>query len=102
MICGENWPLMCASRRLLSAIWPVPQRLTMSEKGATRSSGADAGSHFDEVVRLLSDATSYPEHRTQVLLRETHISCVFLTDHYAYKLKKPVAFEFVDFRTVEA
>ena len=30
---------------------------------------------------------------------ETHISWVFLTDRYAYKLKKPVRFEFLDFST---
>jgi aminoglycoside phosphotransferase family enzyme/predicted kinase len=30
---------------------------------------------------------------------ETHISWVFLTDRFAYKLKKPVAFNFLDFST---
>lgn len=35
-------------------------------------------------------------------MRETHMSWVFLTDQYAYKLKKPVRFEFLDFSTVEA
>ncbi|NIP86791.1 MAG: AAA family ATPase [Planctomycetales bacterium] len=33
---------------------------------------------------------------------ETHISWVFLTDRHAYKLKKPVAFEFLDFTTLAA
>jgi hypothetical protein len=32
--------------------------------------------------------------------RETHISKVFLTDKYAYKIKKPVCFEFLDFTTL--
>lgn len=32
---------------------------------------------------------------------ETHISWVFLTDRYAYKLKKPVKFDFLDFSTPE-
>jgi len=32
---------------------------------------------------------------------ETHISWVFLTDRFAYKLKKPVRFEFLDFSTLE-
>lgn len=33
---------------------------------------------------------------------ETHMSWVFLTDKFAYKLKKPVHYEFLDFRSVEA
>ncbi|MBX7168285.1 MAG: AAA family ATPase [Pirellulales bacterium] len=33
---------------------------------------------------------------------ETHISWVFLTPQFAYKAKKPVHFEFLDFSTVEA
>jgi aminoglycoside phosphotransferase family enzyme/predicted kinase len=37
-----------------------------------------------------------------VTLIETHISWVLLTDVLAYKLKKPVCFPFVDFRSVDA
>jgi aminoglycoside phosphotransferase family enzyme/predicted kinase len=33
---------------------------------------------------------------------ETHISHVFLAGSYAYKLKKPVKFDFLDFSTVQA
>ena len=33
-------------------------------------------------------------------LIETHISSVILTDHYVYKLKKPVDFGFLDFSTL--
>ena len=32
---------------------------------------------------------------------DTHISRVFLTDRFAFKLKKPVRFDFLDFSTVE-
>jgi aminoglycoside phosphotransferase family enzyme/predicted kinase len=64
------------------------------------ASGTDPS--FEAAVRLLSQPATYPERPTQVLVRETHISCVFLTDQYAYKLKKPVKFEFVDFSTPEA
>jgi aminoglycoside phosphotransferase family enzyme/predicted kinase len=49
----------------------------------------------------MKEPSSYPEHPSSVELIETHISWVFLTDAYAYKLKKPVRFEFVDFSTVE-
>ena len=34
-------------------------------------------------------------------LVETHISLVFLTDQFVYKLKKPVRFDFLDFTTVD-
>jgi len=53
-------------------------------------------------VTFLLDPHSYAERPRQVELVETHISWVFLTDRHAYKLKKPVAFEFLDFTTVEA
>ncbi|MDP6446787.1 MAG: AAA family ATPase, partial [Pirellulaceae bacterium] len=43
----------------------------------------------------------YPEVTADVEMIETHISWVFLTDHFAYKLKKPVRFDFLDFSTVE-
>jgi len=38
----------------------------------------------------------------RVELVETHLSWVFLTERAAFKVKKPVDFGFVDFRTVEA
>ena len=44
---------------------------------------------------------SYPHPVTAVELIETHISCVFLTDDYVYKLKKPVVLDFVDFGSLE-
>ncbi|MFT7130946.1 MAG: aminoglycoside phosphotransferase family enzyme, partial [Gammaproteobacteria bacterium] len=37
-----------------------------------------------------------------VQLVETHLSWVFLTGHHAYKVKKPVCFDFVDFSTLES
>jgi aminoglycoside phosphotransferase family enzyme len=40
--------------------------------------------------QALQDPASYPEPTTAVEVRETHISWVFLTDGYAYKIKKPV------------
>ncbi|MEX2307311.1 MAG: AAA family ATPase [Pirellulales bacterium] len=53
------------------------------------------------VVDLMNNPSSYPEHPSSVQLIETHISWVFLTDRNAYKLKKPVRFEFLDFSTAE-
>jgi aminoglycoside phosphotransferase family enzyme len=50
-------------------------------------------------VAFLSRPESYPEPTIAVQAVETHISWVFLTDHDAYKLKKPVHFSYLDFRT---
>src|SRR5450759_1945705 len=33
---------------------------------------------------------------------ETHMSWVFLTDRHAYKLKKPVRYDYLDYRSLEA
>jgi uncharacterized protein len=52
-----------------------------------------------EVVRFLSDPSSYPEHTASVAVIETHMAYVFLTDDLAYKLKKSVRFDFLDFST---
>jgi aminoglycoside phosphotransferase family enzyme len=52
-------------------------------------------------LSFLSQPGSYPGHVQRVEMVETHMSCVFLTEAYAYKLKKPVRFEFLDFSTLE-
>jgi uncharacterized protein len=49
----------------------------------------------------LQDPAVYPEPTTTVEVRETHISLVFLTDHFAYKIKKPVNLGFLDFSTLD-
>ncbi len=41
--------------------------------------------------------SAYPHDVSSVTLVETHMSWVFLTGSYAYKVKKPVTFDFVDF-----
>jgi aminoglycoside phosphotransferase family enzyme len=52
-------------------------------------------------VRFLLQPASYPEPTQGVRAIETHMSWVFLTDRFAYKLKKPVRFPFLDFSTIE-
>ncbi len=53
------------------------------------------------LLQALQDPSLYdhPVERFEVV--ETHISWVLLTGRYAYKLKKPVNFGFVDFSTLE-
>jgi len=38
---------------------------------------------------------------SSIEVKETHISWIILTDTYAYKIKKPVSFSFLDFSTLE-
>ncbi len=45
----------------------------------------------------LLDAHAYAHDVDTVRVVETHMSWVFLTGDYAYKVKKPVRFDFVDF-----
>jgi uncharacterized protein len=55
-----------------------------------------------ELVAFLSDARVYPDRPSRVEVIETHKSWVFLTDTHAYKLKKPIRYNSVDFRPLAA
>jgi len=67
---------------------------------------AASGSHYansvalDEKVAFLRAPPSYPAGPSAVEAIETHMAWVFLTDHHAYKLKKPVAYAELDFTTL--
>lgn len=43
----------------------------------------------------MSDRDFYPHRVTRLERRDTHISTVFLTGDWAYKIKKPVNFGFL-------
>ena len=53
-------------------------------------------------LAFLSRPDHYPEPTRNVEAVETHMSWVFLTDAFAYKLKKPVRYDYLDFSTLEA
>jgi uncharacterized protein len=53
-----------------------------------------------DLVAALLEPAAYPEPTSQVELIQTHISWVFLTDQFAYKMKKPVDLEFLHFSTL--
>lgn len=57
---------------------------------------------LESKLAFLRQPTSYPEPAYRVEAIETHMSWVFLTEGYAYKLKKPVCHDLLDFRTIEA
>ncbi|HZT44369.1 MAG TPA: AAA family ATPase [Chthonomonadaceae bacterium] len=49
----------------------------------------------------LSDPAAYPHPADTVRVLQTHISCIFLAGDYAYKIKKPVDFGFVDYGALD-
>lgn len=54
-----------------------------------------------KLISALLDPTIYDHDISGLSLIETHISWVILTGQFAYKIKKPVDFGFVDFTTLE-
>jgi len=56
---------------------------------------------YEQLLTALRDPASYPHAAQAVEHLQTHISHVFLAGDYAYKLKKPVDFGFLDFGTPE-
>jgi uncharacterized protein len=54
------------------------------------------------VINALSQPDAYPDRPAEVSMRQTHISWLFFTEHFVYKVKKPVNFGFLDFVTLEA
>jgi aminoglycoside phosphotransferase family enzyme/predicted kinase len=52
-------------------------------------------------IEELLSASAYPHAVTRLTLKQTHLSWVVLTGGFAYKLKKPVRFDFVDASTLE-
>jgi len=57
---------------------------------------------IEEKVAFLSRPDAYPDCFQRVEIRQTHRSWVFLTEKHAWKLKKPVRTEYLDFSTPEA
>jgi aminoglycoside phosphotransferase family enzyme len=54
-----------------------------------------------QVVDALLKPEAYPQDAGKIELIQTHISFVFLTENYVYKVKKMVNFGFLDFSTLE-
>ncbi len=57
---------------------------------------------LESKVAFLRHPGSFAEPTFRVESIETHMSWVFLTKSFAYKLKKPVRYEQLDFTTIEA
>jgi uncharacterized protein len=58
--------------------------------------------HVDaSLIRALLRQDAFPHPADNIELMETHISWVILAGDYAYKIKKPVVLDFLDFGTLE-
>ncbi|MFH0727387.1 MAG: AAA family ATPase [Pseudomonadota bacterium] len=57
--------------------------------------------HQQEIFEAMKGPEFYPHPVGNIESRETHISKVFLTGQFAYKIKKPLDLEFLDFTTLE-
>ena len=53
------------------------------------------------LICALRDAECFDHPTDTITVLQTHISYVFLTGSYAYKIKKPVSLPFLDFSTLE-
>jgi aminoglycoside phosphotransferase family enzyme len=73
-----------------------------AEMSARALDASGTCSSLEAKVKFLRQKEAYAEHPTSVQAIETHMSWVFPTDRHAYKLKKPVRYEFLDFSTIDA
>ncbi|MDG6222031.1 MAG: hypothetical protein IAX21_07965 [Candidatus Bathyarchaeota archaeon] len=55
----------------------------------------------NQVVEELKKPETYQESPKKIEVKQTHISYVFLTEKFVYKVKKAVNFGFLDFSTLE-
>lgn len=56
---------------------------------------------FEQLCCSMADPAFYPHRVSKLERRETHISVVFLTGDFVYKLKKPIDFGFLDYTGLE-
>ncbi len=62
------------------------------------NTGSTLEARFEKICQAMARADFYPHPVSRLELRQTHISAVFLTGTWVYKLKKPVNLGFLDFR----
>ncbi|MBK7249345.1 MAG: AAA family ATPase [Gammaproteobacteria bacterium] len=75
------------------------QPLSVVAAAIAMRTGRAEGARFR--IEDMLQAAVFPHATGPIELAETHISWVVLTGPYAYKIKKPVRFEFIDCSTLE-
>ncbi|MEE9474391.1 MAG: hypothetical protein V3V36_01825, partial [Candidatus Hydrothermarchaeaceae archaeon] len=87
--------------RILSYLLGVSRVPSLYKNLNTRPINRREGGRNVQVIEALNDPSSYDEEVDEIEPLQTHISFVFLTGRYVYKIKKPVDFGFLDFTTLE-
>ena len=77
------------------------RRTTSRPRDASEARAAPHDPADPPWLASLSHPAAYPHPVQSIERLETHLSWVFLTGEWAYKLKKPLRFPFVDFSTLE-
>jgi aminoglycoside phosphotransferase family enzyme len=73
----------------------------MTQQPEIRNAATDSIS-VEKKVAFLSSPLAYPRNETRVEVIETHMSWVFMTERFVYKLKKRVRTRFADLRLLDA
>ena len=89
--CGDPEPDEEVGREIPS-VSGDSARLT-NRPDAAREANAVA---LERKVRFLNSPDAYPHHPPEVLVKETHMSWVFLAGDRVFKLKKPVRYPHLD------
>lgn len=55
----------------------------------------------EHLLQSLTRPEAYEDRPLLVTLKQTHVSYLFITDRYVYKVKKPVDFGFLNFTTID-
>lgn len=84
------------------AIDPQTKRQGKRASSPSRSSEGDALRATARLVEALRDPTRHPRATEAIRVLETHVSFIVLTGSYAYKLKKPLRLDFLDFSSLES
>ncbi|HWK26883.1 MAG TPA: AAA family ATPase [Solirubrobacter sp.] len=74
---------------------------TVDVHGLVLGAGGRYGGAAMKLPDALMDSAAFPDRPADIELHETHISWVFVAGGNAYKVKKPVAFPFLDYSTPE-
>ncbi|MFX8199599.1 hypothetical protein ABTL12_20255, partial [Acinetobacter baumannii] len=69
---------------------------------AERPSPTSATQIAEALPSCMLDARAYPHPATHLRMIETHLSWVFLAGAFAYKVRKPVTLDFVNFGSLAA
>ena len=92
---------MGAERRLPECTESTPRRFAGTIPAVMTPASKQPDSCQPILLGRLLTPAAYPHPVDEVRLIETHISWVFLTGDYAYKVKKPVDLGFLDFTSLE-